>query len=74
MWYDKSGKVLRVYKSASEGWVRVSSGSYENAPTDGLSDGAMYFDTLDNKLKVYSGGAFQEASYSGTVTDEYSVN
>ena len=73
VWYDKSGKVLRVYKSASEGWVRVSPVVSENAPTDGLSDGAMYFDTFDNKLKVYSGGAFQEASYSGTVTDEYQL-
>ena len=73
VWYDKSGKVLRVYKSAREGWVRVSPVVSENAPTDGLSDGAMYFDTSDNKLKVYSGGAFQEASYSGTVTDEYQL-
>ena len=73
VWYDKNGKVLRVYKSASEGWVRVSPVVSETAPTDGLSDGAMYFDTSDNKLKVYSGGAFQEASYSGTVTDEYQL-
>ena len=73
VWYDKTGKVLRVYKSDSEGWVRISPVVSETAPTDGLSDGVMYFDTSDNKLKVYSGGAFQEASYSGTVTDEYQL-
>ena len=73
VWYDKTGKVLRVYKSATEGWVRVSPVVSETAPTDGLSDGAMYFDTSDNKLKVYSSGAFTDASYPGTVTDEYQL-
>ncbi len=73
VWYDKTGKVLRVYKSATEGWVRVSPVVSETAPTDGLSDGAMYFDTSDNKLKVYSSGAFADASYPGTVTDEYQL-
>jgi hypothetical protein len=73
VWYDKNGKVLRVYKSASEGWVRVSPVVAETAPTDGLSDGTMYFDTSDNKLKVYSGATWNDASYAGTVTDEYSA-
>jgi len=73
VWYDKTGKVLRVYKSATEGWVRVSPVVSETAPTDGLSDGAMYFDTSDNKLKIYSSGAFTDTSYSGTVTDEYQL-
>ena len=49
VWYDKTGKVLRVYKSASEGWVRVSPVVSETAPADGLSDGALYFDSSDNK-------------------------
>ena len=73
VWYDKTGKVLRVYKSASEGWVRVSPVVSETAPADGLSDGALYFDSSDNKLKIYSGGAWTDASYSGTVTDEYQL-
>ena len=73
VWYDKSGKVLRVYKNDSEGWVRISPVVSDTAPTDGLSDGAMYFDTSDNKLKIYSGGDFHDTSYGGTVTDEYSV-
>ena len=73
VWYDKSGKVLRVYKSASEGWVRVSPVVSETAPSDGLSDGALYFDSSDNKLKIYSGGSWTDASYSGTVTDEYQL-
>ena len=53
VWYDKTGKVLRVYKSASEGWVRVSSVVSETPPSDGLSDGATYFDSSDNKLKIF---------------------
>ena len=73
VWYDKTGKVLRVYKSASEGWVRVSPVVSETAPSDGLSDGAMYFDTSDNKLKIYSSGSFTDTSYAGTVTDEYQL-
>ena len=73
VWYDKTGKVLRVYKSASEGWVRVSPVVSETAPSDGLSDGALYFDSSDNKLKIYSGGSWTDASYSGTVTDEYQL-
>ena len=73
VWYDKTGKVLRVYKSASEGWVRVSSVVSETPPSDGLSDGATYFDSSDNKLKIYSGGAWADTSYAGTVTDEYQL-
>jgi hypothetical protein len=73
VWYDKTGKVLRVYKSASEGWVRVSPVVSETAPADGLSNGATYFDSSDNKLKIYSGGAWTDASYPGTVTDEYQL-
>ena len=73
VWYDKTGKVLRVYKSASEGWVRVSTVVSEAQPSDGLSDGATYFDSSDNKLKVYSGGAWTDSSYPGTVTDEYQL-
>ena len=61
------------YKSASEGWVRVSPVVSETAPSDGLSDGALYFDSSDNKLKIYSGGSWTDASYSGTVTDEYQL-
>ena len=73
VWYDKTSKVLRVYKSASEGWVRVSPVVSETAPADGLSNGATYFDSSDNKLKIYSGGAWTDASYPGTVTDEYQL-
>ena len=73
VWYDKTGKVLRVYKSASEGWVRVSPVVSEIPPTSGLSDGATYFDSSDNKLKIYSGGAWTDTSYAGTVTDEYQL-
>ena len=73
VWYDKTGKVLRVYKSASEGWVRVSPVVSETPPSDGLSDGATYFDSSDNKLKIYSGGAWTDTSYAGTVTDEYQL-
>ena len=73
VWYDKTGKVLRVYKSASEGWVRVSPVVSETPPSDGLSDGATYFDSSDNKLKIYSGGAWTDVSYAGTVTDEYQL-
>ena len=72
LWYDKTGKVLRVYKG-TEGWVRVSTVVSETPPSDGLSDGVSYFDTSDNKLKIYSSGAFHDASYSGTVTDEYQL-
>ena len=73
VWYDKTSKVLRVYKSASEGWVRVSPVVSETPPSDGLSDGATYFDSSDNKLKIYSGGAWTDVSYPGTVTDEYQL-
>ena len=39
-----------------------------------LSDGAIILSTTsDNKLKIYSGGSWTDASYSGTVTDEYQL-
>ena len=34
--------------------------------------GTMYFDTTDDKLKLYNGTSFVDVSYAGEVRDAYS--
>ena len=69
-WYDKGEKVMRVYDGS--GWQRMSATVSATAPSGGVAAGTQYFDTKDDKLKVYDGSAFVDSSYAGKVTNEYS--
>ena len=69
-WYDKGEKVMRVYDGS--GWQRMSATVSATAPSGGVAAGTQYFDTKDDKLKVYDGSAFVDSSYAGKVSNEYS--
>ena len=69
-WYDKGEKVMRVYDGT--GWQRMSATVSATAPSGGVAAGTQYFDTTDDKLKVYDGSAYVDSSYAGMVTNSYS--
>ena len=69
-WYDKGEKVMRVYDGT--GWQRMSATVPATAPSGGVAAGTQYFDTTDDKLKVYDGSAYVDSSYAGMVTNSYS--
>ena len=71
VWYDTTEKVLRVYKDNTSTWVRTSPVISSSAPADGVSAGAMYFDTTDDKLKIHNGVAYVDSSYAGEISNEY---
>ena len=72
LWYDTNEKVLRIYKDSTAKWVRTTPVVQATAPADGVSAGAMYFDTTDDKLKIHDGVSYKDSSYAGEVTNEYS--
>jgi|TARA_B100001094_G_C18179666_1_gene800136 hypothetical protein len=72
LWYDTNEKVLRIYKDSTAKWVRTTPVVQSTAPADGVSAGAMYFDTTDDKLKIHDGVSYKDSSYAGEVTNEYS--
>ena len=72
LWYDTNEKVLRIYKDSTATWVRTTPVVQSTAPADGVSAGAMYFDTTDDKLKIHDGVSYKDSSYAGQVTNEYS--
>ena len=61
---------MRVYNGS--GWIRLTPGVSASAPADGYQSGTMYFDTTDDKLKIYNGTSFVDTSYAGEVSDAYS--
>ena len=70
LWYDKNESVIRVYDGV--GWRRSSIVVASAAPEGGVGSGTAYFDTKDDKLKVYDGANFVDVSYAGEVTNKYS--
>ena len=72
LWYDTNEKVLRIYKDSTATWVRTTPVVQSTAPADGVSAGAMYFDTTDDKLKIHDGVSYKDSSYAGQITNEYS--
>ena len=72
LWYDTNEKVLRIYKDSTANWVRTTPVVQATAPADGVSAGAMYFDTTDDKLKIHDGVSYKDSTYAGEVTNEYS--
>lgn len=72
IWYDTTEKVLRVYKDSTTTWTRVSPVVQATPPVDGLTAGAMYYDTTDDKLKIHDGVSYKDSSYAGEVSNEYS--
>lgn len=72
VWYDTTEKVLRVYKDSTTKWSRVSPVVQATPPVDGLTAGAMYYDTTDDKLKIHDGVSYKDSSYAGEVSNEYS--
>ncbi len=72
LWYDTNEKVLRIYKDSTAKWVRTTPVVQSTAPADGVSAGAMYFDTTDDKLKIHDGVSYKDSTYAGEVTNEYS--
>ena len=68
LWYDKGENTLRVYNGAT--WARTS--LVPTNPTDITDDvvtGTQYFNTTEDKLRVYDGAVFRDAVLpGGTVT------
>ena len=72
LWYDTNEKVLRIYKDSTANWVRTTPVVQATATADGVSAGAMYFDTTDDKLKIHDGVSYKDSTYADEVTNEYS--
>jgi hypothetical protein len=74
LWYDKAEKLLRVFDGSANVWSRATSiqvGS--SAPNDALTAGTAFFNTVDDKLRIYDGGSFKIAGYAGEVSSAYSA-
>lgn len=76
LWYNKSENTMRVYDDSIGIWGRVSAVpvSATEISTD-LTSGTQYFNSVEDKLKVYDGSSFRDAVLpGGTVTSAYSGN
>lgn len=70
IWYDKNEDVMRVYDGTA--WRRMSITVRSSDPSGGVDEGTAYFNTTDDKLKVFDGASFVDASYAGKVSSEFS--
>ncbi len=71
LWYDKGSTALRVWDGSvwkTTTGITVSS----SAPSSYLANGTAYFNTVDDKLRVYDGTSFKVAGYAGEVSSAYS--
>jgi hypothetical protein len=68
LWYDKGENTLRVYNGAT--WARTSLVPTSSIDiTDDVVTGTGYFNTTEDKLKIYDGAVFRDAVLpGGTVT------
>lgn len=70
VWYDKTEQVLRVWDGTN--WKRATGtlvGPASSKPTSSLGGGGtQFFNTTTNKLEVYNGSKFVDASYPGSIT------
>jgi hypothetical protein len=74
LWYDKSERVLRVFDGVANVWARATNiVAGATAPTDALTAGTAFFNTTDDKLRIYDGSAFKLAGYPGEISSAYSA-
>ena len=70
-WYHSTENTMRVYDGGQ--WRRQTPLISSSAPTTDLGDGTSYFDTVDNKERIYAGTTWQDVSYPGTITSRWSA-
>ena len=76
LWYNKNENTLRVYNGST--WARTSlvpSGTAnDQAELTDLVKGTGFFNTTEDKLKIYDGAVFRDAVLpGGTVTSAFSA-
>ena len=78
LWYDKREQLLRVYDGAE--WRRATNigvgpqGSRLAEDDISLRGGEGFFNLTTNKLQVFNGTNWRDASYPGDVTSEFANN
>ena len=74
LWYDKTDKVLRIYKGADvNDWVNLETLVSATAPTRLTPRiGEEYFDTSNNKGYIYNGASWKATGYAGEETSAFS--
>ena len=74
LWYDKTDKVLRVYKGTDvNDWVNLETLVTATAPTRLTARlGERYFDTSNNKGYIFDGAGWKPTGYAGEETSALS--
>ncbi len=75
LWYDKREQLLRVWDGSA--WRRATNigvGPQANRPATQLGGGEGFYNLTNNKLEIYNGTSWREASYPGTITTEFANN
>ena len=75
LWYSTGDNTMRVYKNDNGTfvWARLTPLISSSQPSTDVTASTQYFNTVDNKLRIFDGSNWKETSYPGTVSSKYSA-
>ena len=76
LWYSTGDNTMRVYKDEDGTlvWARLTPLIRSSQPSTDVASATQYFNTTDNKLRIFDGSNWKETSYPGTVSSKYSAS
>jgi hypothetical protein len=76
LWYSTGDNTMRVYKDEDGTfvWARLTPLISSSQPSTDVASATQYFNTTDNKMRVFDGSNWKETSYPGTVSSKYSAS
>jgi len=76
LWYSTGDNTMRVYKNdgGTFVWARMTPLISSAQPSTDVTASTQYFNTVDNKLRIFDGSNWKETSYPGTVSSKYSAS
>ena len=76
LWYSTGDNTMRVYKDEDGTlvWARLTPLISSSQPSTDVASATQYFNTTDNKLRIFDGSNWKETSYPGTVSSKYSAS